>query len=430
MSEDFLFFSSRFAYWCAGHEPVNHEQSEALREEALGVLIESVNAGEISSLDGTETAMSIKIKDHHGLSNFEMNSHWIGSAQDWACPCCARSKFQIARVGKKNQILAKLVIHHDHMGEALKAAFHTAFEKAGTDVEQIDGQRLVERMGGAFAAYEEVLVCEDCNNADTEAKKQVVAPPFFSFSIGQIRALIRSGNHQPHQVDGSAANHIWQEAKPAYELRMTLIQAVAHAAATDSHWYEPYARDMKPIPVLGYGNRFGDHVIQKWVSTQALYKALGQKTKQSTRNLSRWRTTSTKPGRSLPTNFLAMLCSEETSSNSWNAVPEEWSCPICKRSKQQIVYVADKGKVSFYLRSNLGRGSWAAAARICNQCTSTLMSLKLEISDLIGSTPRDSYGFISPDELANIIIPRPHSPHSIRAAEAAALVTVVVQRLT
>jgi hypothetical protein len=87
----------------------------------------------------------------------------------------------------------------------LKAEFHEAFERAGTDVEQIDGQRLVERTGSAFAAYEEVLVCEDCNNADTEAKKQITAPRFFSFSIGQILSFIRSGDHQPHQVDASRA---------------------------------------------------------------------------------------------------------------------------------------------------------------------------------------------------------------------------------
>lgn len=430
MNDDLLFSSSRFAKWCAEHEPHYHERSESLCQEALRILVESVGAGEIPTLDGPNTPLAMTIKAHHQCGEFEINRNWIGSPQDWRCPCCGRSKFQISRLGKKGQILAKLVVHHDHMGDALHAAFHASFEKAGTNVEQIDGLRLVERMSRAFAAYEEVLICEDCNNADTEAKKQVAAPPFFSFSIGQIRRFIRSGDHQPHVVDDLVAKQIWQEAKPAYELRIRLIRAVAHAAATDTHWYEPYEFGVEAIPVLGYRHRVGDYTIRKWVSTEALYKALSPQKKQGARNLSRWRNTVPKAGRPLPPNFLAMLRSDQICANAWNAVPDEWSCPVCRRPKQEIVYVRDKGQVSFYLSTNPGRGHWLTAPQICNHCNSTLMSLKLEISELIGSTPRDSYGFVSPDDLANIIVPRPHSPHSIRPEAAAELVATIVQRLT
>lgn len=57
---------------------------------------------------------------------------------------------------QEGQILAKLVVHHDHMGEAMKAAFHSAFEVAGTRMEQIDGWRLVERMERCRCAYAEI----------------------------------------------------------------------------------------------------------------------------------------------------------------------------------------------------------------------------------------------------------------------------------
>lgn len=429
MIDDFSFFSSRFARWCAQQESLTSTQTEALRDEALTLLVESMQAGEISSLDGADTPLSRKIMAHHQQVDFEMNSNWIGSSQAWVCPCCSRSKFQISRIGKKNQILAKLVIHHDHMGEALKAAFHQAFEKAGTNIEQIDGQRLIARIGKAFAAYEEVLICEDCNNADTEAKKLVAAPPHFSFSIGQVRRFICSGDHHPHKVDALAAEQIWQEARPAYELRMELIRAVAHAAATDSHWYEPYDRRMNPIPVIGYVDRTGDLMIRRWVSTGTLCEALGPKKKPSSRNLSRWRLTPQKPGRSLPSNFLAMLRTEETCASAWDTVPEEWACPICQRSKRQQVYVGDN-RVKFYLSGNAGRGVWSAAPITCNHCKTVLMSLKWEVEDLIGVKLGDSYGFVSPEELACIIEPRPHSSHLVRSKEAATLVAQLVQRLT
>lgn len=429
MANDRLFLSSQFARWCSAQRGDTPEQLQALREEALAILVGCINAGEITSLDSSQSPISRKVKDHHGVDDFEMNSNWIGSPQDWTCPCCRRLKFQISRIGKKRQILAKLVIHHDHMGEALQAAFHSAFVRAGTDVEQIDGFRLVERMGNAFAAYEEVLVCEDCNNADAEAKKLVAAPPHFSFSIGQICRFIQTSEHQPHRVDATTARHIWEEARPAYELRMKLINAVARAAATDTHWYEPHLRKTQPIPVFGYADRIGDAMIKDWVSPPDLYNALGPQPKKSERNLARWRTTTQRPGHPLPDNYLAMLRSEETFALAWGAVSDDWSCPVCGRSKQQIVYIGDKGKVVFYLASHNARGAWSIAPRICSQCHSTLMSLKLEITELTGIKPPDSYGFVSPGELANIISPRPHSQHVVRREEAAALVEQIKERL-
>lgn len=429
MSDDQFFYSSGFAQWSAQHEPIDYQTMLTLREEALPLLVKSVSDGEITTIDSVDSPLSTAIKAHHRLTDFEMNAHWIGSSQAWSCPCCGRSKFHISRVGKKNQILAKLVVHHDHMGEALKAAFHVAFEEAGTRDAQIEGNRLVERIGSAFAAYEEVLICEDCNNADTEAKKLLEAPSFFSFSIGQIRSFIQSSAHHPHDVDADAAHQRWKEARPAYELRMELIRTVAQAAATDNHWHEPYDRTMQPIPTLGNGHRTGDTTILKWVSTESLYKALGPQQKTAPRNLTRWRTTIPKQGRPLPANFLAMLLSDEYRARRWEQVADDWSCPVCRRTKQEILYVGDEGKVSFHISTNHGRGAWSSASEICNHCNSTLMSLKTEISELTGNRPRDSYAFVSPNELAGIIRARPHSPHTIHAPEAAALVTTILNRL-
>lgn len=57
------------------------------------------------------------------------------------------------------------------------------------------------------------------------------------------------------------------------------------------------------------------------------------------------------------------------------------------------------------------------------------MSLKLEITELTGNKPPDSYGFVSPSELESIIDSRPHSQHAIRRNEAAVLVEQISQRL-
>ena len=422
---------SRFMKWCLDHPgPYTPSEEVELRKEAMAALVESVKAGDITSLDSAESPLSERIRVQHGVTDFEMNSNWVGSSQDWICPCCGRTKFQVSRVGKKGQILAKLVVHHDHMGEAMKAAFHSAFEAAGTRVEQIDGWRLVERMGDAFAAYAEVLVCEDCNNADTEAKKLAGSPSYFSFSIGQIRRLIVSGDHRPHLVESTRAGEVWEEAEPAYELRMNLIRAVAQAAATDAHWYEPHARGVDPIPVFGFARRSVESEITRWAYADSLLRQLGANTKVSAPNLSRWRQVAQKPGKQPPANYLAMLRTEESHGRSWEALPEDWRCPVCRRSKHELVYVGEQGKVIFAMRPVTAGGAWALLTRICNHCESTLMSLKWEGAQRAGKAARDSYSFVEPVELSRIIVARPHSAHVIRGKEAQELLADVVQRIS
>lgn len=432
---DDAFFQSKFYLWYLKNQLIGHEEERALRDQALSVLVESINAGEITSIDGIESPLSKRIKAHHGLESFEMNSNWIGSSQDWVCPCCSRSKFQVSRIGNKQQIVAKLVIHHDHMDDALEAEFHQAFASTGTSKEQIEGLRLVERMANTFAAYEEVLICEDCNNADAQAKKAVSAPKNFSFSPGQIRRFIRSADHRPHEVDMSSARAVWNEAKPAYDLRMEIIRAVGHAAATSKHWYEPYPRQSCAVPVFGYGHhsarRFGDHIIQKWVNSETLLKALGPQTPVARKDMSQWRTTNAnrRAGKPLPPNFLAMLRSECTRAERWDSVAEDWRCPTCRRSKQEATYVGEKGKVGFYLHTLSARDKWRDITAICNHCFSTLTSLKWEVEEKTGRNLPDSFTFVGPDELSTIIIARPHSAHCIHQSESAQLVSLLVARL-
>ena len=418
---DDLFFDSRFWLWCSQQQSADADRHERLRAEALSMLLEGINTGEITTLDGTDSPLSQRIKAQHQASSFEMNSNWAGTSQNWKCPCCGRSKFQVSRTGQTGQILAKLVVHHDHMDDALKAAFHAAFAEAGTDIAQADGLRLVERIGNAFSAYEPVLLCEDCNNAETAAKRCAGAPADFSFSPGQIRAFIRPGDHRPHDVDPVAATNVWRSALPAYELRMQLVRTVAHAAATDSHWYEPVASGTKPIPAFGHTFRPGDPLIAQWIGSEALVQALAPR-RVGTPDYSRWRTSSHKRGKAPPANYIAMLRSEQGVARAWDDLQDEWACPICSRGKKDTVYVGNKGKVCFMTWSNPGRGAWKSATLICQDCHSVVIAFKREVVQGIGQAVQDSYALITPAELRSVIAAHPHCPHAIQADIAKTLV--------
>jgi rubredoxin len=417
---------NRYADWYDRHRrDLEHE----LCVEALDMVAGAVEAGEITTLDGVKSPLSKRISEHHGIDIFEMNSNWACSPQDWVCPCCQRNKFQISRPGSKGQILAKLVIHHDHMGEALRAAFLKAFREAETDTAQIDGSRLVDRMGNAFAAYQEVLLCEDCNNADAKAKNLLGAPAFFSFSVSQIKAFVRSFDHRSHEIDAVKARQMWDSAKAAYELRMRLIADVAQAAATDNHWFEAHPRGSHAIPVFGERKGFsGDPIIEQWVSSESLAVALGRNTSVTTPNLSRWRTEKASGAKALPINFLAILCSHQHQARAWEALPADWCCPICKRSKQDTVEVGVGGKLGINHKGGPGRGGWVSVHRFCNHCFSVFSALKREVTQILGVAAEsyDAHAIVSPVDIAEIIIPRANSPHVVKNDLAKQLVERVV----
>lgn len=417
---DSLIFS-RFGEWSRNQGPeVRQEEGASV---ALPLLLECVKTGDVSCLDGQTSPVSKQILEKHGERPFEMNTNWVGSPQDWICPCCRRSKLEISRVGNRGQILAKNVIHHDHMGDVLHEAFHAAFAEAGTELEQVDGLRLIERMSEAFAAYEPILVCEDCNNADTAAKATLEIPREFSFSVGQISRFINVAPHRSHSISEDQARAEWESAKAAFVLRMRIIKAVAKAAATDCHWYEPHDRRFEPVPVYSHGGRSSDF-INRWFSWETLSDALGMQTRITPRDMSRWRTVRPKSGKPLPPNFVAMLRSVDYMAEKWNAMPNDWCCPICSRGKTEIVYVSDKGKVHFSITD--APRAWRLEAQICHHCNKLQQRLRWEVEELVGDFD-DTKHIASPAAISAIVLPRAHSDHAVRTAEAKLLVDRMVE---
>ncbi len=86
-------------------------------------LIASLEHGEFSLLDGIMSAQTKALASALGTDGTDMSSLWAMTRQDWSCPACERHKTQIARPNKNNQLMCRLVAHHDHMQELLKKNF-------------------------------------------------------------------------------------------------------------------------------------------------------------------------------------------------------------------------------------------------------------------------------------------------------------------
>ncbi|MDV7645781.1 hypothetical protein R4646_02145 [Acinetobacter baumannii] len=137
--------------------------------------------------------MKIKIptyEDYCNHTGLHYSKLWNSINDEWTCPACGRSKFQIMRWTKRkpnstNQFMdwvATLNIHHDHS---------VGFRENG-----------VRR-------FSETLICAQCNLADGRAKKKLNLPSQFSFSPQELRAFIKATPHAPHSIDYNLALSIY-----------------------------------------------------------------------------------------------------------------------------------------------------------------------------------------------------------------------------
>jgi rubredoxin len=405
----------------------NKECTEAIQEKrstALKLAIKCINDGTLYLLDGVGSPLSCEIKKHHGVELFEMNRSWVETSQHWRCPCCERSKFEISRLGSKYQILAKLVEHHDHMADAIKAAFNKVFVESGTNKPTNTGLALIERMAPAFSAYAPILICEDCNNSDAAAKKILSAKgdrvEWQSFSIGQIRQFINVGKHLSHGIDESKVMALWLLVRPAYVARMNLVYQVAKAAVLQDYWYERYPVGMVAVPTLS--NDYQRYGGLELVNGEALSHEMATSNIVHQANRSRWRTESKPAGNVPPENYLAMLLSLPGCARMWNELEDSWKCPICQRSKFEVVTFM-KGKVTFQTHSPTRLSpAWRGIQQICMGCCSVVKAMKWELEKGCGLDVGATFNCIKPDLLRSIITARPHSSPLVDGRKAQSLI--------
>lgn len=388
-----------------------YEDVQERRSTALRLAIKCINDGTLDWLDGVGSPLSCEIKKHHRTELFEMNRNWVETSQHWKCPCCERNKFEISRIGSKGQILAKLVEHHDHMTDALKAAFNKVFVESGVEKPTNTGLAMIERMAPAFSSYAPILICEDCNNADAVAKKILLGKRFRvdwqSFSIGQIRQFITVGKHVSHAVDESKVMALWQLVRPAYVARMNLVYQVAKAAVLQDYWYERYPTGMIAVPTLSNGyHRYGGLEL---IDAEAFSREMARNSIIHQANRSRWRTESKPAGSVPPENYLAILLSLPGCARMWNELEASWKCPICERSKFEIVTFT-KGKVTFQTHEPTRLShAWKDIQHICMGCCSVVKAMKWELENGHELNVGATFNCLTPDQLRSIITPRPHS---------------------
>jgi len=117
-------------------------------------------------------------------------SLWKKTKEDWKCPGCGRSKFQILRWHKKKGWIGGLARHHDHYME---------HDNSGKWARFVDEKH---------KRFPETVICTECNNADGQAKRLLKLDGSFSFKPSELRQFVIPSNHGLHRLNLEKASEL------------------------------------------------------------------------------------------------------------------------------------------------------------------------------------------------------------------------------
>lgn len=376
-------------------------------------ILAGVERGEINNIDGVMSPTSKAIAERLGTTEFDMNAWWVEAPQDWICPACGRSKLDIARVNTKGEAMCWLVEHHDHMKDVLKRQFQQLSVQQDVVVADQDAEEFAKRSASMISAYENTLICVDCNNADTDAKKAAKAPSAFSFSPKELR---RIGVPKPNEkvgIDKNVARAIWAEQAATFEVRMKIANRIAEIAAKNEHWFQVGEWAARADVIHA---RASAYVASKgaWGLVEDLK---GPRKKTAARPLDDWRKKPHKPPRPGPTPTEIDHAGQVGSPKRWHAVDSLWRCPGCGRDKRSIVRRNTKNEWAFtterrYFHDATAR--WKHTEHFtCMDCAKVAEDLGKEAAGRVGQRVSGYSSLVELSEVARCIVVQPHTRHNI-----------------
>src|SRR3954465_3037499 len=188
-------------------------------------------------LDGETSPQTQQIARGLGASGFALNRWWVITSPDWTCSVCRRPKGEIARLNRRDAMMGELHAHHDHMREYVDRRFHEISAERGEIVADVRATEFIKRAVPFACAFDETIICSDCNAADGRAKRLVGAHPDFSFAPAEIAQFVIVEPNREHAIDASRARALCRKRQPVFETRLRFINRLAHLAAANQHWF-------------------------------------------------------------------------------------------------------------------------------------------------------------------------------------------------
>ena len=393
--------------------------------------IESLKDRNLEGIDSEYTLSTRALVRAFEADGAHLNRWWVMTPVTWQCPCCKRTKGEIVRLNKKNYLTCQLHEHHDHMKDVVKELFENFSVEQNIVVADELSEKFAVKTAFSLSAYDNTVVCFDCNKADADAKKIVKAHKYFSFSPNQISKFLIVTPNEEHKIDLNQAQDVWQEAKPIFEVRLQMAENFARIAAEKKDWYEPSdntARNIERRARLLF-ERNEVTKINKYDPERVLYTPEPFKGKNSS-----WREKVNPQTRKKPSSKqLEHLAS--TRGRYWNRYNHTWHCPCCNRDKLSCVRPSKKNPWVLEIKSGpmFETTSFEVnhqAEPVCADCLDTAINWGREIIKETGIGIEIAFpsSVVSFEELKEIIIIRQHSKHNHHNEKINAMMPYLIER--
>jgi len=380
-------------------------------------------------LDGVMSPLTRMLIERFDADGVDMTSAWSFTPMDWLCPSCGRTKSDIVRLNSKRQLMCRLVEHHDHMKDLVEREFKLACKAQDVVLADERAKRFADRASQMVSAYDNAIVCDDCNGADAMAKSTAQTHRSFSYSPQEIRQFVRPQPNQPHEIDGDEAKRIWENQTETFALRLKIVKRIAMIAATDAHWYQEIPRMQRAEEVYKYA----ESIASYHHAPGAHYELAGDKDRQLPDVFDQWRRIiQPKPG-ARPSDKDIEYVARVTSTKFWNRVPDDWCCVTCKRSKRETVRRSKKDWT--FLLSDPGfydplERQPKQRMVACGECGALATNLGKEASKTAGISSDQNYGrYVTFSELASVVRPQAYGRHNVDNERADQLLESLVVRV-
>ena len=392
-------------------------------------VLAEVASGELTSIDGIASPNSLMLVSRLGATTFDMNSWWVKTPQDWVCPACGRDKSDIARLNTKGEIMCHLVEHHDHMKDVLKRRFQELSVIRETIVADERAESFAKRSATMISAYENTIICVDCNNADASAKKAAEVCRDFSFSPQELRRIIKSLPNRAHEVDVAIATDVWFHQQTTFSLRMKIANQIAKIAANNEHWFQRGDFGSCPDTI----NRSASQIVSSRAAFGVLAKLAGPKKKNPVKPLASWRATTHSRPKIAPTQNEIEHAGQVGSPRLWSEIGDKWQCPACRRNRREIVRRNNDGEWFFPISSRrfyCPTSRWKREEIVtCGDCAKVAEELGKEAAGIAGITVQGYTAQVLIDEVKRCVVVRSHVRHNVNNDEAEMVLNGIVKRI-
>jgi rubredoxin len=382
-------------------------------------------------LDGIMSPLSreLAVRFNVCIEAIDMTLAWACTPREWTCPACGRGKRDIARLTDKGKLMCRLVEHHDHMADLVEAEFERQCKAHDKVVADEFAKRFAKRGSQMVSAYDNTIICDDCNTADPRAKREVGAHKDFSYSPQEISQFVKAKPNVPHEIDREQARRIWLEQSETFSLRLKIVARIAAIAATNSHWYQEVPRPQRAEEIYTTAK----FLATSYGSLTALYELAGDKRRPPT-DVSAWRKTIHQPPRKRPRPEDLDYIAKVSCAKSWIKVDDTWQCPCCQRKKFHTVRLSNKNKWVFDIFTppfyTTAERYGASQNMVCQDCSSLSTALGREACLALGIVNESAYAkFLTAEEVAMVALPHPHRQHNVDNDQADKLVMLLIERI-